>query len=242
MNRLMRHVERAVRPVVATPRRKLHMREELLAHLQSIYDQQRPRAASDDEAVDAAIARFGPADELSRQLTASVPWYDPIQPWLDPIRHRKPFSYRTAALAVSTVHLVIVVLALSLMALTFKDIGLIEYFAVLLVNLAIMPPVFAAMIAMAAALYGVQHHPKSLRRALLYAVALAAYLLAVSLAILTLTDPGLHLSSIIWVVTASLAAPLILAPAAGYLGSDIRKSEQTLARLEPWERIDLPAD
>ena len=44
MNELMVHVERAVRPVRANPARKFKMRQELLAHLTGIYDEELARS------------------------------------------------------------------------------------------------------------------------------------------------------------------------------------------------------
>lgn len=74
MNELMIHVEKAVRPVRASLNRRLKMREELLAHLQGIYEEERQCLEDHDAAVRAAIERFGPAHDVSRKLQTSVPW------------------------------------------------------------------------------------------------------------------------------------------------------------------------
>ena len=69
-------VERAVRPVQAALDRKRKMREELLAHVTGVFDEE--LAHHDDEA--AALVeterRFGDPSEVAAQLEAAVPAYD----------------------------------------------------------------------------------------------------------------------------------------------------------------------
>ena len=69
---LRRHVERIVAPLRAGGRRKAAIREELLAHLDGVYELESagaPHAA----ALDATLRRFGDRDALTRQLQASIP-------------------------------------------------------------------------------------------------------------------------------------------------------------------------
>ncbi|HVX86424.1 MAG TPA: hypothetical protein VH253_16700 [Phycisphaerae bacterium] len=70
---LMIHVERIVRPLRATSARKLRMRRELLAHLQSALDEERERIPDQPAAIAAALKRLGDPAELRRSLDASVP-------------------------------------------------------------------------------------------------------------------------------------------------------------------------
>lgn len=72
--RLMKQVERAVRPVRAGRRRKLAMREELLAHLTALYEEERDKLADDAAALAAAFDRFGDPPELTAELDASLGW------------------------------------------------------------------------------------------------------------------------------------------------------------------------
>src|SRR5262245_35540347 len=65
-------VERAVRPVRAGARRKDRMREELLAHLTGIYDQEHARLGDERAALDKAIRRFGEPADLTRGLQESL--------------------------------------------------------------------------------------------------------------------------------------------------------------------------
>lgn len=75
MSAIKIHVEQAVRPIRASRHRKLMMREELLAHLEGIYQEELQRLGDASEATRAAIKRFGPADEISQRLQLSVPWH-----------------------------------------------------------------------------------------------------------------------------------------------------------------------
>ena len=65
-------VERAVRPVVASTARKHRMRQELLAHLTAIYDEELKRPGDSAAALDAARARFGDPAQLSTELAGTV--------------------------------------------------------------------------------------------------------------------------------------------------------------------------
>ncbi|HEY1785045.1 MAG TPA: hypothetical protein VGG30_05820 [Pirellulales bacterium] len=76
MNILRIEVERVVRPIRARYERKDRMREELLAHLTQLYEQELTRCGDAESATSEAICRFGDARALSRELQASVPWLE----------------------------------------------------------------------------------------------------------------------------------------------------------------------
>lgn len=65
-------VERAVRPVRATLARKRKMREELLAHLVSVFEEEAQRGDG-QAALERAKQRFGGVRELSAQIQEAVP-------------------------------------------------------------------------------------------------------------------------------------------------------------------------
>ena len=73
MNELMVHVERAVRAVHASPARKRRMRQELLAHLTGLVEEEKARGSDEQEALAGALRRFGDPAGLSQDLQASVP-------------------------------------------------------------------------------------------------------------------------------------------------------------------------
>jgi ATP-dependent Clp protease ATP-binding subunit ClpC len=74
MTQLKVLVERAVRPVRASIDRKRKMREELLAHVTAVYEEEARRDVAG--ALERTAQRFGPPAELTRQLQASVSWHD----------------------------------------------------------------------------------------------------------------------------------------------------------------------
>lgn len=73
---VMKHVERAVRPVVAPHVRKMHMRRELLDHLSKLYEQETERLGDSRAAATRAIERFGDPRELTEELQAEVSRWD----------------------------------------------------------------------------------------------------------------------------------------------------------------------
>jgi hypothetical protein len=68
-------VERAVRPVRATTSRKRKMREELLAHVTAVFEEE-AKLHEESIALARTAARFGNVGELTRQLQAAVPASD----------------------------------------------------------------------------------------------------------------------------------------------------------------------
>ncbi len=78
MNDLMIHVEKIVRPVRAVQSRKLRMRRELLAHLQSAFDEERARGANEPAALEQAKQRLGEPAELTASLQKTVPWIERV--------------------------------------------------------------------------------------------------------------------------------------------------------------------
>ena len=71
----MKIVERIVRPVRASTPRKRKMREELLAHLSAIYDQELAKLGKPASALEAASRRLGDPAELARELEDALPCY-----------------------------------------------------------------------------------------------------------------------------------------------------------------------
>ena len=85
----LRLIERTVRPLRAATPRKLKMREELLAHLESIYAEELARTQNPDAALSAAANRFGNPADLTRELQSTVPF---IERFLAPLGKR--FGWR----------------------------------------------------------------------------------------------------------------------------------------------------
>jgi hypothetical protein len=77
LTRLKILVERVVRPVRASTARKLKMREELLAHVVDVFEEE-ARRGDEQAALARTQERFGQAAELTVQLQASVPPNDRV--------------------------------------------------------------------------------------------------------------------------------------------------------------------
>ena len=69
-------VERVVRPVRATMARKRRMREELLAHLVAIFEDEEKHRGDEQAALEQAKRRFGDPRELTGQLQQAVSRWD----------------------------------------------------------------------------------------------------------------------------------------------------------------------
>lgn len=65
------HVERIVRPILGTERRKMKMREELMEHLVATHAE--AVASGEDDPIEYAITQLGDADVLQTELQDSVP-------------------------------------------------------------------------------------------------------------------------------------------------------------------------
>jgi hypothetical protein len=71
-------VERAVRPVRASMSCKRKMREELLAHVNGVFEEEFSRLDDEHAALERTALRFGNPTEVTSQLQASVPARDGI--------------------------------------------------------------------------------------------------------------------------------------------------------------------
>jgi len=93
MKALRIQVERVVRPICASNPRKDQMREELLAHLTRLFEEELARTGDIESATAEAIRRFGDARALSRELQEAVPWLERLAffkfPVYGPLRRRR---------------------------------------------------------------------------------------------------------------------------------------------------------
>ena len=72
-------VERAVRPVRASTARKRRMREELLAHVVGVFEEESARLGDERAVVERTALRFGNPAEVTRELQESVPGRDAVR-------------------------------------------------------------------------------------------------------------------------------------------------------------------
>src|SRR5438128_1218964 len=76
-------VERVVRPVRASMRRKRKMREELLAHVTSVFAEESAALGEEQAALERTALRFGKPVQLTSELQQSIPASDRIRRFLD---------------------------------------------------------------------------------------------------------------------------------------------------------------
>jgi hypothetical protein len=126
MKALRVQVERVVRPIRASYLRKDRMREELLAHLTRLFDEELTRTGDAQWAMSEAIHRFGDATQLARELQASVPrlerWAFLSVPYSAPIRRRKGESPVRYVLRANCLGWALGTVAISLFALVLATI------------------------------------------------------------------------------------------------------------------------
>jgi hypothetical protein len=90
MKEFMVQVERAVRPVVAGPWRKLRMREELLVHLESIHAEELVRLGDETAARAETLRRFGDPAALTADLQGTVNFRERIDARLNRVYGWRP--------------------------------------------------------------------------------------------------------------------------------------------------------
>jgi hypothetical protein len=81
-------VERAVRPVRAGLRNKQKMREEMLAHVIGVYEEELQETGNESAALARTAERFGDPSELTDQLQGTVPARDAFDRLLDRVWFR----------------------------------------------------------------------------------------------------------------------------------------------------------
>ena len=185
-------VERAVRPVHTTMARKRKMREELLAHLVSIFEEEAQKLGDEQAALERASQRFGSPRELSAELQRTVPRWDRFLSVLDKPNNTLYFDPGDSLLRLAGKHLLFMgvgypvllmftLLPLLLMSGRQTEIG--AMFRVLLVT-----GIFMAALSFLTAvvpyeigrsLYG-RDSERSVRRAVLYCLASLLFLPAVA--------------------------------------------------------------
>jgi len=239
-------VKRAIWPLHASTARKRKMREELLAHLSAIYDQELARLRNPQAALKAAAERFGNPDELAEELQAALPFHERFSYFVERwFAWRAPESVARYAFRQSLVSLSIFAVVFPLLFLgIFLRFGwsydlwtIIRVFVSLTL---ITPPaqfVFTfAWIKMRDSLWGVFGSRKSNVRALSYGAAIAGVVMA-SLSALAWAAS--------WTVSVAIAA-LPLAATAGIFAAvatyvAVRVSAATTIRDTLWAMLDTNA-
>lgn len=119
----MKVVERVIRPLRASISRKRTIREELLAHMSAIYDQERAKSADREVALQNARERFGDPAELRREIQSSIPYCERFNYLMErQLQYRAPesaahFAYRIALI---TLILLVPILGLTTLGVTLR--------------------------------------------------------------------------------------------------------------------------
>src|SRR5438067_3146132 len=74
-------IERAIHTIHARAARKQAMREELLAHLQEVFEEELAKQKDARLAAQTARQRLGDVEQLAAQLQASVPFFEQLLHW-----------------------------------------------------------------------------------------------------------------------------------------------------------------
>jgi ATP-dependent Clp protease ATP-binding subunit ClpC len=187
-------VERTVRPVRASTARKRKMREELLAHLTAIYDQEQARCQDPNAAHIAAAQRFGDPAELSRELDAALPYHERISHFVERFfAYRAPESatHYSLRMAIHTFVMLAVILGLVTVGvyLGFGWIETVQTMARVLAAIVLLTPpaqfvAWWAYIKMRDAMWGAFGSRKSIARVLVLDILIglisAVYIMAIA--------------------------------------------------------------
>lgn len=243
MNELMCHIERAVRPLPAPQWRRREMREELLRHLRSLYDEERERLGDHESAVRAAIRQLGPADELSRRLRTTLPWHTVALfyvPLFAPV-HNWPISVRKVAIAAwCTGVLFWLVVGVPWCCLLVSSGRYSGVEAALLWTVMAFggAALLAPAIGIIGATHGVYRQPKSPRRVLMFGVAQYFTLGAVLTALETLRGGGITpLSGLNLFAPAFIPLLIALVARTKAIARLIRIDELRGRRTRGWEQL-----
>jgi hypothetical protein len=243
----LRLIERTVRPLHAGTQRKLKIREELLAHLEAIYEQELTRTQNPDAAFTEAATRFGNPTDLTRELQSTVPAHERLS-WHIEKRFgwRAPEHASKYLLRLSLQFLALFGIFFAAVAVTVIAIHGFTLFSLL----DILYPDLIALLATPLALYllgnlyfltrdalfGVFGSPKSLRRVALLAAATFASTFAIGAAYLIARAGSLFLLE-------RFATPLLLAAFLAALTSLLHARFRGPVEIQQthWECLNLDA-
>jgi ATP-dependent Clp protease ATP-binding subunit ClpC len=141
----MKLVERAVRPIPASATRKRKMREELLAHLSGIYEEEQARVGNPAAALREAAKRFGEPAALSRELASTLSLSERVNYYINrSLGWRAPESatHYTLRFATQVTSFVAAILCLAAAVIVLLDGGHVRLLIALRPMIAILPFMF----------------------------------------------------------------------------------------------------
>jgi hypothetical protein len=234
-------VERAVRPLQASLARKRRMREELLAQIVSIYDEELGKLGDDRAALKQSKRRFGDPRELSDNLGRTIPWWNRFLHLVEGMRYDPGESLWHFAGKHLLIHVLtfstaipLVVLPILLVKGRLPDFGtLTRIVLVLAVVLAGFSSAFTFLIdRISRALWG-SAAERSPRTAVLYG--LAALLIPPVMIVLIYGGLGLGLPEPFSPLLAGAAAPLM----PGLLVLIAQQAANEIEYEEQWTKLEI---
>lgn len=243
MKDLMIHVEKAVRPLRITQGRRGAIREELLAHLTGIYEEELARHdGNQDAAVAAAIRRFGPASEITEKLRESLPWYSAVLsciPFFARVRSWPESMWRIAWRGWITGILAWVLVGIPwcgvLIALGRKSVAEALTLWCLLAALGIA--MLVPFVGMVGSLFGVYGLSQSKLRTVLFGMVGCASQLAVYLMLQRFVSPSMPLAT--YAIPFIFTAGTLAAAQTHAFATLIRQDTQRAARVGEWEQLAI---
>jgi ATP-dependent Clp protease ATP-binding subunit ClpC len=244
----MRIVERVVRPVHAGTPRKLKMREELLAHVSEIYDQELARLNDPPAAMAETTARFGDPSELTAQFQRSLSTSDRLSYHLERwFGWRAPesaarYTLRVAGQVFIAIAAVCAVLAVGAFFDAGRDVAATWRAIRPAVGILLVAPVDMFLLGWLYfktrdAIFGPTWSRKSLMRAVL-CQALAAVITIVSVIALTALAQGELRATVPLLERSSLAATAVVGMSLFYM----RRSGPSEIAHTIWASLELKTD
>lgn len=196
-------VERVVRPLTTTTPRKRKIREELLAHLETIYEEEYTRLKEPDAAFRQASERFGNPADLSRELQRTIPFHERFSHRLERFyMWRAPESAAKYCFRLAAVTFLMIMLPMWLLAATLELLQSGWHSD----NWFILRPITALLLLMPTAqfllgffylklrdaLLGAFGQTKSLPKVFAYATLLAIFMMTGMLSFITIAESNIN--------------------------------------------------
>lgn len=232
-------VERAVRPVRASTSRKRKIREELLAHVGAVFEEEAAKHGDESADLERTAQRFGTPAELTHQLQAAIPAGDALS-WF--IESLIGFPPREPALRQATRHALLTgAICTAGLAIMFVVIGRWSEWLTVARLPAVLMPVYMSVLMFCASLLG-----RGMSQALfgpngrdwprVIALGVAAWLLVPGVTVACcFIFTGVFVSSLLEVVP--LLLPGLLAPLALLIA--VRACISEIRHHEEWARLPI---
>lgn len=211
------------------------MREEMLGHLQGIYDGERKHHGEHKQAVQSAIKRFGSSEQLSAELHSSVPWIDIFKQYMEPFPPKSTWPHSVFSLSIWSCVANFILISPIIIYISIATSGL-EAILIMLIATVGITGLLLYLYGIAGACHGVLCHRKSKLRAVVYSVVFCSVISV--LGKLTMHPGSSWLPSIGYAVILTLG----LANISLALGKFFRDVEDVLNKTREWDALDISTE